>query len=117
LLLPRTLQETIAPDGCRFWWLGNRHDSSRWRIYFRIDPRVPEIVWPGELRAEIRCGAGWRDVTDAGHCRCAHSTCPSALVNPCVIPFDREDPIKTAADQLANLMAKCESLAMRAATC
>jgi hypothetical protein len=119
LLLPRTLQESITMDGCRYWWVGNVHDSSRWRIYLRVDPRLPEIVWPGELHAEIRCGAAWRDVTDSRCCQCAHGLCSTcdSKDKSCVIRYHENDPVDTAAARLASLLADCEPLVAVAAKC
>lgn len=119
LLLPRQLQESITSDSCRYWWIGSAHDCSGRRIYVRVDPREPEIVWPGELRAQIRCGIGWRDVTDSTSCRCACATCLADLVSQDarIIRYDDNDPVETAAQRLADLLLAFEPLLTAPAEC
>jgi hypothetical protein len=119
LLLPRKLQETITSDGCRFWWIGSPHDSSRRRIYVRVDPRLPEIVWPGELHAEVRCGTAWRDVADSVGCKCARaSVCAKPVVEQtCVIRYEEGNAVDAAADGLANLLLSFEPLLTAPARC
>ena len=119
LLLPRQLQESITSDSCRYWWIGSAHDCSGRRIYVRVDPREPEIVWPGELHAQLRCGTGWRDVADSISCRCACAACPRDAVSQDarIIRYDENDPVETAAQRLADLLLAFEPLLTAAAPC
>jgi hypothetical protein len=119
LLLPRTLRQSIDADGCRFWWLGTPHDSSQRRIYLRVDPRLPEIVWPGELHADIRCGTAWRDVDESVCCRCARTLCTaqSSTQETCIIRYEQADPVEAVADQVANLLLSFEPLLTAPAPC
>ena len=119
LSLPRRLQETVAADGCRFWWIGSRHDGTQRRIYLRVDPHLPQIVWPGELHLEIRCSPAWNCAEDSKSCHCAQlmelpGTSTSERI---IISYDQHFPIESAANHVASLLTDCESLNLSSESC
>src|SRR5690349_13560402 len=109
LALPRRLQETVSADGCRYWWIGNPHDCSQRRIYLSVDPRLPQIVWPGELHVQVRCGSAWNSAEESRCCRCARSLSAIHLSEPqaLVIPYDQISPIESAASRVASYLIEC----------